>query len=335
MKETILTSYLRRRTLLSLSLAAAGAAGVASAYAQGTWPSKAMRIIVPFEAGGPIDYFARAIGRELAKQFGQPVVVENRPGAGGTIAMDSVARAPADGYTLGLGSSSNLAVAPSIYAKLPYDPARDLAPIVNVARTSYVLLINPNVPAKSVRELVEFARAKKGVLTYGSGGLGSMSNLAGELLKSLAGVDILHVPYKGAAPFVTAAVAGEIDIIFSDLATASPFVKSGKLRMLAVTGEKRVSAAPELPTIAEAGIGGYAVDIWYGMMAPAATPKDIIAKLNAAIVGVLTEPQLRQQIAERGFEVVADSPEGFGATIKADIDKFGRVAKSAGIKAMP
>ena len=323
-----------KRVLLRVLLSICSLGAAANAVGQtAAFPSKPIKIVAPFEPAGPVDYLARALGQEVAKHLGQPVVIENRPGAGGTLGIDAVAHAPADGYVLGMASSSNLAVAPSLYAKLPYDSTRDLAPVVLVARTSYVLTINPKVPANNLRELVELARAKKGVLSYGSAGSGSMSNLAGELLKAMAGVDILHVPYKGAAAYVNAAVAGQIDIIFPDLATVKPFAQAGKLHMLAVTGDKRSAAASELPTIAQAGIEGYAVDIWYGIVAPAATPKDVVAKLNAAFVNALKSPEFRQQLTERGFDAGGDTPEQFAAIIKADIDKFGRIVKHAGIKA--
>ncbi|MBI2961909.1 MAG: tripartite tricarboxylate transporter substrate binding protein [Betaproteobacteria bacterium] len=328
MRLTIRSSLLQALVFASTLGVVSDSLAQAAAY-----PSKAIKMVVPFAPGGPVDYLARATGQTLLEQWGQPVVVENRPGAGGTIGLEAVARSAADGYTLALAGSSNLAVAPNLYAKLPYDPLRDLAPVVNVAATSYVLSVNPGVPAKSIRELIELARAKKGTLSYGSAGLGSMSNLAGELLKALAGVDILHVPYKGAAPYVTAVLAGQIDMIFPDLATAEPLAKAGKLRPLAVTGSKRSTIAQELPTIAEAGIDGYAVDIWFGIVAPAATPKDIVAKLNAAIAGVLKAGELRQRLADRGYEAIGDAPEQFAATIKADIEKFGRIIRRAGIKA--
>lgn len=328
MRLTIRSSLLQALVFASTLGVVSDSLAQAAAY-----PSKAIKMVVPFAPGGPVDYLARATGQTLLEQWGQPVVVENRPGAGGTIGLEAVARSAADGYTLALAGSSNLAVAPNLYAKLPYDPLRDLAPVVNVAATSYVLSVNPGVPARSIRELIELARAKKGTLSYGSAGLGSMSNLAGELLKALAGVDILHVPYKGAAPYVTAVLAGQIDMIFPDLATAEPLAKAGKLRPLAVTGSKRSTIAQELPTIAEAGIDGYAVDIWFGIVAPAATPKDIVAKLNAAIAGVLKAGELRQRLADRGYEAIGDAPEQFAATIKADIEKFGRIIRRAGIKA--
>ena len=296
------------------------------------FPSKTIKIVAPFPPGGPGDYLARAVAQELQKKWGQPVVVENRPGAGGAIGIMAVVHSPADGYTLALASSSNLAVAPYLEAKLPYDPLRDLAPVVNVAKASYVLSINPRVPARTLRELIVLARSKKGAMSYGSGGVGSMTNLAGELLKAMAGVDILHVPYKGLSSAVVACLAGQVDMIFPDIATAKPLAKAGKLRMLAVTGGTRSALAPELPTIAEAGVDGYAVDIWLGIVAPAATPKDIVAKLNAAIAGALKDTEFRQRLADRGFEAVGDTPEQFAATIKTANEKFGHIIKSAGIK---
>jgi tripartite-type tricarboxylate transporter receptor subunit TctC len=321
---------LTRLTLLLVC--AVGVVSEASAQAAG-YPSKAIRMIVPFTPGGPVDILARTVSQELLELWAQPVVIENRAGAGGTVGLDAVVRSPADGYTLAMAGSSNLAVAPNLYSKLPYDPLRDLAPVVNVATTSYVLTVNPSVPARTVRELVELARSKKAGLSYGSAGLGSMSNLAGELLKALAGVDILHVPYKGQAPYVTAVLAGQIDIIFPDLGMVEQFAKAGKLRQIAVTGSRRSVIAPQLPTIAEAGIDGYAVDIWFGLVAPGATPKDIVAKLNAAIGGALRGPELRQRLAERGYETTGGTPEQFAETIRADIEKFGRIIKNTGIKA--
>ncbi|OGA68475.1 MAG: hypothetical protein A3G81_23125 [Betaproteobacteria bacterium RIFCSPLOWO2_12_FULL_65_14] len=327
---TLLTRSLMLQVLLLLY--SFGVVSEALAQPVG-YPSKPIKMVVPFAPGGPVDVLARAVGQDLLEEWGQPVVVENRAGAGGTVGLDAVVRSPADGYTLAMAGSSNLAVAPNLYSKLPYDPMRDLAPVVNVATTSYVLTVHPSVPARTIRELVELARSKKGVLTYGSAGLGSMSNLAGELFKALAGVDILHVPYKGASPYVTAVLAGQIDMIFPDLATIEPYAKAGKLRPLAVTGSKRFVTAPQLPTIAEAGIDGYAVDIWFGIVAPAATPKDIVAKLNTAIAGALKRTEFRQRLAERGYEAIGDTPEQFAATIRADIEKFGRIIKNAGIKA--
>lgn len=312
-------------------LLALGLTGSAAAQSSG-YPSRPIKIIVPNAPGGPNDFLSRIVGQKLSELWGQPVVAENRPGAGGTIGVDLVAKAPPDGYTIVMGGSSTLAVAPGLYAKLPYDPLRDLAPVANVAFVPFVLAVNANVPARTVRELIELARSKKGLLTYGSSGIGSMSNLATELLKATTGADILQVPYKGAAPIVAAIVSGEIDMAFADLAVAAPHARAGKLRVLATSGGRRPAAAPQLPTMAEAGIEGYAVDIWFGIVAPAGTPGDIIDKLNSAIVNALQAPDVRRRIDELGYEAIGGTPEQFGATIRADIEKFGRIIKNANIR---
>lgn len=312
-------------------LLALGLTGSAAAQSSG-YPSRPIKIIVPNAPGGPNDFLSRIVGQKLSELWGQPVVAENRPGAGGTIGVDLVAKAPPDGYTIVMGGSSTLAVAPGLYAKLPYDPLRDLAPVANVAFVPFVLAVNANVPARTVRELIELARSKKGLLTYGSSGIGSMSNLAMELLKATTGADILQVPYKGAAPIVAAIVSGEIDMAFADLAVAAPHARAGKLRVLATSGGRRPAAAPQLPTMAEAGIEGYAVDIWFGIVAPAGTPGDIIDKLNSAIVNALQAPDVRRRIDELGYEAIGGTPEQFGATIRADIEKFGRIIKNADIR---
>jgi len=312
-------------------LLALGLSGSAAAQATG-YPSRPIRIIVPNAPGGPNDTISRIVGQKLSELWGQPVVAETRSGAGGTIGVDLLAKAAPDGYTLALGGSAQLAVAPGLYAKLPYDPLRDLAPVANVAFVPFVLGVNANVPARTVRELIELALSKKGVLTYGSSGIGSMSNLATELLKAMTGADILQVPYKGAAPILTAMVSGEIDMAFADLAVAAPYAKAGKLRLLATSGSRRAAAAPQLPTMAEAGIEGYAVDIWYGLVAPAGTPGDIIDKLNSAVANALNAADVRQRFDQLGYTAIGGTPEQFGATIRDEIDKFGRIIKNANIK---
>ena len=312
-------------------LLALGLSGSAAAQATG-YPSRPIRIIVPNAPGGPNDTISRIVGQKLSELWGQPVVAETRSGAGGTIGVDLLAKAAPDGYTLALGGSAQLAVAPGLYAKLPYDPLRDLAPVANVAFVPFVLGVNANVPARTVRELIELALSKKGVLTYGSSGIGSMSNLATELLKAMTGTDILQVPYKGAAPILTAMVSGEIDMAFADLAVAAPYAKAGKLRLLATSGSRRAAAAPQLPTMAEAGIEGYAVDIWYGLVAPAGTPGDIIDKLNSAVANALNAADVRQRFDQLGYTAIGGTPEQFSATIRAEIEKFGRIIKNANIK---
>jgi tripartite-type tricarboxylate transporter receptor subunit TctC len=312
--------------LLALGLAG-GAAAQASSY-----PSRPIKIVVPNAPGGPNDTLSRIVGQKLSELWGQPVVAENRSGAGGTIGVDLVAKAPPDGYTLVLGGSAQLAVAPGLYAKLPYDPLRDLAPVANVAFVPFVLGVNANVPARTVRELIELAVSRKGVLTYGSSGIGSMSNLATELFKAMTGTDILQVPYKGAAPILTAIISGEIDMAFADLAVAAPYAKAGKLRLLATSGSRRAAAAPQLPTMAEAGIEGYAVDIWYGLVAPGGTPGDIIDKLNSAVAGALGAADVRQRFDQLGYSPIGGTAEQFGATIRDEIEKFGRIIRNANIK---
>jgi tripartite-type tricarboxylate transporter receptor subunit TctC len=322
------------RELLLVAAAVTVLAFSVEAAAQAVnYPSKAIRIIVPFAPGGPNDILGRIVGQKLNELWGRPAVIENRGGAGGTIGVDAGAKSPPDGYTIVIGGSSNLAVAPGLYAKLPYDPLHDLAPVANVAIVPYVLAVNPHVPARSVKELVAVARSRKGLLSYGSSGTGAMSHLAAELFKAASGADIVHVPYKGTAPSVTDMIAGQIDMMFADLAAVAPHAKAGKLRLLATAGSRRSAAAPELPTMAEAGIKGYAVDTWFGIVAPVATPKDIVAKLNTAIVNALNMQDVKQRFEELGYEAIGDTPEQFGATIKADIDKFSRLIKNAGIKA--
>ena len=304
------------------------AAGPGQAY-----PAKPIRWISPWPPGGANDVFSRDIGRKLADGFGQPVIVDNRPGAAGTIGSDVAAKAPADGYTLVMGGSSNLAVAPGLYAKLGYDPLRDFAPVANVAFVPYVVTVNPSVPAKNIKELIGIARSKKGALSYGSSGGGSMSNLMTEVFKADIGADIVHVPYKGTAPAVTDVIAGQIDMMIADYAAVASQAKIGKLRMLAVAGSKRAAVAPELPTVAEAGVKGYAVDAWFGIVTLAGVPREIVNKLNGGVVGALKSADVKQRFDTLGYEAIGDTPEHFGATIKSDIDKFAKIIKAAGIKA--
>jgi tripartite-type tricarboxylate transporter receptor subunit TctC len=321
---------MKRNWILSVAVMTAVFAAGACAQA---YPAKPIKIIVPFAPSGPNDIIARLVGQKLNDQWGHAVVIENRGGAGGTIGVDLAAKSPADGYTLVMGGSSSLAVAPGLYARLAYDPLRDLTAVANVAFVPYAVAVNPHVPAKSVRELVAASKSQKGGLSFGSSGSGSMSHLAAELLKSASGANLVHVPYKGTAPAVTDVMAGQIDMMIADYAALAPYEKIGKLRLLAVAGSRRAVVAPQLPTIAESGVKGYAVDAWFGIVAPAGVPKDIVSKLNAAIVNGLKAADLKQRFAELGYESIGDSPEQFTATIRTDIEKFGRVIKSAGIKA--
>jgi tripartite-type tricarboxylate transporter receptor subunit TctC len=250
---------------------------------------------------------------------------------GGTIGIDAASKSPPDGYTLAVGDLGQLAIAPGLYAKLPYNPLRDLTPVAHVASFPYALAVNPSVPAKTVRELIELARSKKVPMTYGSTGSGGTTDLAMRLFKSLTGLEILQVPYKGSGPFVTALVAGEVDMAVTDMAVGGPLAKAGKLRLLAAASNRRLAVAPQLPTIAEAGVEGYSIDFWGGIVAPAGTPREIIIKLNSAIDNGLKAPDVQQRFAEIGYAAVGGTPEQFGATIRDDIEKYGRIIKNANI----
>ena len=303
-----------------------------SVFAQ-PYPSKPIHIIVPFAPGGPNDFLARIVGQKLSEQWGYPVVIENRGGAGGTVGADIAAKAPVDGYTLVMGGSSNLAIAPGLYAKMPYDSIRDFAPVANVAHVPYAVAVNPGVPARNIRELIALAKTKKGFLSYGSSGTGSVSSLAAELFRSMTGTKIVHVPYKGTAPALTEIIAGQVDMMFADLAVILPHAKSGKLRAIAVTGIKRSPIAPDLPTVAESGLRGYDISPWFGIVTAAGAPRDIVLKLNGAIVQALKLPDVLQRLEQLGYEPIGDTPEHFAATIKSDIEKYAKIIRQAGIKA--
>ncbi|MBI3937339.1 MAG: tripartite tricarboxylate transporter substrate binding protein [Betaproteobacteria bacterium] len=304
-----------------------------SVLAQGSYPGKPIRIIVPFAPGGPNDLLGRMVAQKLTEAWGQSVVVENRGGAGGTVGLDVAAKSTGDGYTLAMGGSSNMTVAPSLYRKLPYDSIRDFTPVINVAHVAYALAVNPTVPAKTVKELIAIARKKAGYLSYGSSGTGSMSSLAAELLKSMAKVNIVHVPYKGTAPALTDVISGQIDMMLADLAVIQPHARAGKLRVIAVTGMKRLPSAPGIPTVGESGLRGYEVSPWFGVVGPAGVPRDIVAKLNGAIAAGLKAADILRRFQQLGYEAIGGTPEQFAATIKSDIAKYARIVKTAGIKA--
>jgi tripartite-type tricarboxylate transporter receptor subunit TctC len=303
---------------------------MAGAFAQ-PYPVKPIRVIVPFAPGGPNDLLARMAGQKITEQLQQPVVVENRGGAGGTVGLEAAARAAGDGYTLAMGGTSNMAVAPSLYAKLPYDPLRDFTPVINLAHVPYAVAVNPTVPAKTAKELVAAARAKG--LSYGSSGAGSMSSLAAELFKSMARADIVHVPYKGTVPALTDVISGQIDMMFADLAVIQPHVGTGKLRVLAVCSSKRLAGAPHIPTIAESVFKGYAIEPWFGVVGPANVPAAIVTRLNQVLNDGLKASDARQRLASLGYETIGGGAGDFAATIKADIAAYARIIKAAGIKA--
>jgi len=306
-------------------------AGAAQAQTQ-TYPTKPIRWIVPFPPGGSTDLLARVVGQKLTESWGQTVVVENRGGAGGTLGAAEAARAPADGYTLFMGAIHHT-IATSAYPKLPYDFQRDFAPITIVAIVPNVLVVNPSIPAKTVPELIAHAKANPGKLTYGSAGMGTAHHLIGEVFNSRAGVDILHVPYKGSSPAVSDLIGGQISVMYDTVASCLPHVKAGKLRALAVATAKRSSALPDVPTIAEAALPGFEVTTWFGALAPAKTPKELVTKLNAEMVKILNMPDVQKRLLESGAEPVGDTPEQMAARIKKETEEFGKVVKQAKIVA--
>ena len=296
-----------------------------------TYPAKSIRIIVPYAPGGPSDIFARAAGQVLTDAWGQPVVVDNRPGASGNLGTAAAAKAPADGYTLNTVAIS-FAVAPALDGKLGFDPVRDFAPISLLATINNLLVVHPALPVKSVKELIAFAGARPGQVTFASGGAGGAQHLAGELFSSMAGIRMTHVPYKGSAPGLTALIGGEVIVGFSDMLITLPHVKSGKLRALAVTGPAHSPLVPALPTIAEAGLPGYSVTAWFGLLAPGATPPDITGRISAEIVKSFKTVQMQERLAALGAEPVGNSPAQFAAFLKAEIAKWAQVVKTAGIR---
>ena len=308
-------------------------AASSAALAQAPYPERPVRIIVPFPPGGPADALARIVGDKLAQSMGKAFVVENKAGAGGNLGMEQGARAAADGYTLTLAPVGNLTVAPALYSKLPYDPAKDFAPITVLASVPNVLIVHPSVPAKTLGELVALAKAKPGSLNYASPGNGSIPHLAGELFKRTAGLDIVHIPFNGVAPATNAVLSGEVQMFFAQSSAALPYVRAGKVVALGVATPKRIAAAPDLPTIAEQGFPGFEATSWYALVAPAGTPPAVIDRLHAAIVRVLAEPDVREKIAGLGAEPVGNSPAEFAAMQRAETLRWTRVAKEANIHA--
>ena len=322
----------RSLPLLAGAVILTGAGSAANAQTAASFPVKPVKLVVPFAPGGPNDILARIVGQKWNEAWGHPAIIENRGGAGGTIGVEYGSKAPPDGYTIIMGGMSNLAVAVGMYSNLGYDP-HELTPITNIAIVPYVLAVNPRVPAKNVAELIAVAKSKKSLLSYGTSGTGAVSHLAAELFKSMSGTDLVHVPYKGTAPAITDVIAGQIDMMFADYAAIAPHAKVGKLRMLAVAGGKRSGTAPELPTIGESGVKGYAVDAWFGLVAPPGVSKDIVARINTVTVNALKSADVKQRFGELGYEPIGDTPEQFGATIRSDTDKYVRVVRQAGIKA--
>jgi tripartite-type tricarboxylate transporter receptor subunit TctC len=314
--------------LVALALALGALPSLAQPY-----PSKPIRIVVPFPAGGVADVYSRIIGARLTEAWGQPVVVENRTGAGGNIGAEAVAKSAPDGYTLVMGSVGTHAVNVSLFAKLPYDPVADFAPIALVAEADALLVVHPSVPARTVPELIALARSKPGALSYASAGPGTASHLAGELFKSMAKVDMLHIPYKGNSPAITDLLAGQTALLFATMPTVLPQARAGKLRALATCGVVRAAATPELPTVAEAALPGFDVTNWIGLFAPAGTPADIVARLNAEVLRTMQSAEMQGRLVGEGARFVPTTPVQFGAYVKAEIAKWAPVVKLSGARA--
>ncbi|MEO8203045.1 MAG: tripartite tricarboxylate transporter substrate binding protein [Betaproteobacteria bacterium] len=319
------------RALLRLLLAAAVLVFAGSALAQ-TWPSKPVRLIVPYPPGGSADILARAIGQKLAERLGQQVVIDNRPGAGTAIGAEATAKAAADGYTVMLGTVSSHAINPALTPGLKYDPVKDFAPVSLVASIPFALIVHPSLPVHSVKELIALAKSKPGALNFSSAGTGTSNHLAGELFKSMTGTFMVHIPYKGSAPALTDLIGGQVQLMFDLVLTTAPHVKSGAVRALAVTGRERSAALPGVPTVAESGVPGYEVSAWFGIFAPAGTPAAVIGTLNAETVKALRQPDLRDRMASQGAEPVTSTPEQFAAYVKEELAKWTRVVKASGMK---
>ena len=315
-----------KRWLTVLCFALAG-----TAWAQ-PYPSRPIRIIVPFVPGGNVDITARTVAPALGDALGQPVVVENRPGAAGMVGAQAMMSSPADGYTLMMGSNSSLAVAPNLYPSWPYDPIRGIAPISNLAITPFVLVVKLGLPAQSLAEFVRLAKEKPGQLSMASGGNGSSNHLVGELFQMMTGLKFSHVPYKGTGAALVDLAGGQVDLLFDQASSTVPNVRGGKIRALAVASSSRQSALPDTPTFAEAGLRDFEIDNFTGLVGPAGMPADAVAKLHAAAVKALATPQVRERFASLGVQPVGDTPEQFGAVIREDLARWSRVIKSAGVK---
>jgi tripartite-type tricarboxylate transporter receptor subunit TctC len=323
------------RALLVAVVTLSGAAGAqpTSTGSGQAYPSKPIRFVVPYPAGGPLDTVARLLGQKVAESAGQPVVIDNKPGAGGNIGADSVAKSAPDGYTILMGAVATHAINPTLYASMPYDAIRDFAPVTQVASTPNVLVVNPSVPAASVRDFIAYAKANPGKLNFGSGSTGSAGHLAGELFKTMAGVDMTHVPYKGAAPAMNDLIGGQIQLMFDNLASSLAQVRAGRIKALAVTTSKRSALAPELPTIAESGLPGFDISTWFGIFVPANTPREAVDRLHAEFTRALAAPDVREKMLNLGAEPVGSRPEEFAAYIRSESDKYARVIKASGAKA--
>lgn len=318
---------LNRRAFVALVLASCAAAASAQTY-----PARPIRLVVPFPPGGGTDQIARALGNTLTTTLGWTIVVDNKPGAGGNIGVDAVAKAPADGHTLVIGQTSNLAINPTLYAKLPYDPVKDLAPVSLTASAPLVLVVAVNSPYKTLADAVSAAKAKPGEINFASPGNGTVAHLAAELFQKAAGIRLQHVPYRGTNQALTDLAGGQVQLFMASVPSAIPQLRAGKLRALAVTSAKRVDDLPQVPTVAESGYSGFEASTWFGLLAPAATPKVVIDRLSAEVNKALQQPELRKQINDSGAEAAGSTPEQFAALIRDEVVRWGRVVKESGAK---
>lgn len=310
------------------NVAHAGAAAGDTEY-----PTRPIRLIVTYPPGGPADTLARMVGPGLTARLGRQIVVDNRGGAGGAIGVDLAAKSAPDGYTLLLGLDGPIAVNPSLYKNLTYDPVRDLAPVSQLTASQLILLAHPSVPFRTVRELIAAAKANPGKITFASSGSGNASHLSGELLKSITGINMVHVPYKGAAPALTELIGGQVNLLFNNLLSGLPHVRSGKLRAIATSGARRSPATPEVPTISESGVAGYDVSIWTGILVPAGTPQAVIGKLNKAFVEVMHSAGVKDKLTAQGVDVIGSSPAAFAAHVRNEIRKWAKVVRESGARA--
>jgi tripartite-type tricarboxylate transporter receptor subunit TctC len=318
-------------TMIKAMILAVGVLGSHSAFAQ-AYPAKPIRLVVPFPPGGSTDIIARIVAQKLSERLGQQVVVENRGGAGGTIGAEAVAKAPPDGYTLVVGTTSTHAVAPSVYGKIGYDPVKDFAPISLVAVTPYLLVVNPSVDVKSLQEFVAYVKARPGKLNYASAGTGSTTHLAMEMLKSAAELYIVHIPYNGNGPAGTAVIGGQVEILFGSLPAVLPQAKAGRVRPLAVGTPKRSPSLPEVPTVAESGYPGFDASLWLAIMAPAGTPAPIVDRLQREIHAVIASPETAEALNKAGAEPITSTPAELATLVKDGVEKYGKVVKQAGVK---
>lgn len=322
-------STIPRRGLLA---APAFIALAPNAFAQGAqWPARAIRLIVPFPPGGPTDIVARVLAERMARSLGQPIVVENRPGANGNIGNDAVAKAEPDGYTV-LYNTSSIALSPALYTRLPHDALRDLAPVAQTATIPLVLAVHPALPVQDVRGFVEYVRARPGRLSYGSAGNGNVTHLAAFLLLRSQGLDAVHVGYRGSAPALVDAAAGQVQFLTDTVNSALPLIREGRLRALAVTSPRRLAPLPDVPTVAETLVPGFEVGAWQGIMVPARTPAAVIAALNAAALGALADPEVRAKLAEQGTEPLGSTPEEYGRILREETVRWGRVIAESGVR---